>query len=280
MVWYKKYLLAYEKPFHELPKTVIHEIKSKITNLQSNTPLASVVVIAYNEEKYLFANLWSLSDTRCKYPIEIIGIDNASLDHTTEIFETIGIPYYTETQHSGGYARQLGLNLARGKYYICIDSDTLYPSHYVETLINALQKPNVMVVSSSYIFDKQHSRLGIKIYELFRDIYLFFLSIKRPELTVRGAVMAFNTQYGRKIGFRGDIKRGEDGSMTLGLKKYGKIKFIRNQKARAITSCRSIEKDGSLFHSFKIRVTKAIKNIGKLFTKKEKYEDEESNLIK
>lgn len=35
-----------------------------------------VFFIGYNEEKYLLVSLWFLSEMKCKYLIEIIGIDN------------------------------------------------------------------------------------------------------------------------------------------------------------------------------------------------------------
>ena len=257
MTWYKKYLSVYEKPLQEAPQEVIQEIKTKINKLQSDTPLVSVVVIAYNEEKHLLANLWSLSDSVCKYPIEIIGVDNDSKDRTAEIFKMTSVPYFTEYQHSCGYARRCGLNHARGKYYICIDSDTMYPPKYVETLVKVLEKPGIVAVSSlwSYIPDKQHPWLGVKIYEFIRDSYLFLQSFKRPELSVRGLVFAYNIEY-------------------------GKIHFLHTRKARAVTGYGTVGNDGSFFNSFKVRAIKAFKNIETLFTKKEGYEDEESNLIK
>ncbi len=281
MTWYKKYLSVYEKPFSEASQDIIKEIKENIRQLQSPQPLASIVVIAYNEEKHLLANLWSLSNTKCKYPLEIIGVDNDSSDRTAEIFQACGVPYYTEHQHSCGYARRCGLEHARGKYYICIDSDTMYPPSYVETLINALEKPGIMAVSSlwSYIPDKQHPWLGLKCYEFLRDLHLYFQSFKRPELSVRGLVFAYNAEYGKKVGYRVDIIRGEDGSMALGLKKYGKIRFIRKRKARAVTGYGTVGADGSFLNSFKIRAKKALKNTGNLFTGKENYQDEDSNLI-
>lgn len=282
MTWYKKYLAIYEKPFNEAPQAVIEVIKENIRHLQSDHPLVSVVVIAYNEEKHLLANLWSLSDTQCKYPLEIIGVDNESADRTAEIFQACGVPYYTEHQHSCGYARRCGLAHAKGKYYICIDSDTMYPPKYIETLVRKLEQPDIVAVSSlwSYIPDKQHPWLGVKLYEFFRDSYLFLQSFKRPELSVRGLVFAYNIAYGRKVGYRVDIVRGEDGSMALGLKKYGKIGFIRKRKARAVTGYGTVGADGSFFNSFKTRAVKALKNAGNLFIKKEIYEDEDSNLIK
>lgn len=282
MAWYKKYLSVYEKPFSEAPKETIEQVRNNISRLQSDRPLVSVVVIAYNEERHLLANLWSLSDMRCKYPVEIIGVDNDSADRTAEIFQATGVPYYTELQHSCGYARRCGLEHIRGKYYICIDSDTLYPPRYVETLVNKLEQKGVVGVSSlwSYIPDKQHSWLGLKLYELLRDTHLFLQSFKRPELSVRGLVFAYNAEYGKKVGYRVDIIRGEDGSMALGLKKYGKIRFIRSRKARAITGYGTVGADGSLLNSFKVRAVKSLKSASNLFTRKEVYQDDESNLIK
>lgn len=282
MAWYKKYLSVYEKPFSDAPKETIEQVRNNISRLQSDQPLVSVVVIAYNEERHLLANLWSLSDMRCKYPVEIIGVDNDSADRTAEIFQATGVPYYTELQHSCGYARRCGLEHIRGKYYICIDSDTLYPQRYVETLVNKLEQKGVVAVSSlwSYIPDKEHSWLGLKLYELLRDTHLFLQSFKRPELSVRGLVFAYNAEYGKKVGYRVDIIRGEDGSMALGLKKYGKICFIRSRKARAITGYGTVGADGSLLNSFKVRAVKSLKSVSNLFTRKEVYQDDESNLIK
>ena len=208
-------------------------------------------------------------------------MDNDSSDKTAEIFKMTGVPYYTEYEHSCGYARRCGLNHARGKYYICIDSDTMYPKKYIETLVKTLEKPDTVAVSSlwSYIPDKQHPWLAVKIYEFLRDLHLLLQSFKRPELSVRGLVFAYRIEYGRQVGYRVKIKRGEDGSMAFALKKYGKIRFIRSRKARAVTGYGTVGADGSFFNSFKIRALKALKNAGNLFTKKEEYKDEESNLI-
>ena len=282
MKWYTKYLQVYEKPFADAPQSVIDEVRNKLAKLQSNQPVVTVSLIGYNEEKRLLACLWSLSEMICKYPVEIIGVDNESTDRTAEIYQATGIPYYTENQHSCGFARLCGLNNAKGKYHINIDSDTLYPPHYVETMIKVLEKPGVVAVSSlwSYIPDKNHSWIGLKFYEFARDVHLYLQSFKRPELSVRGLVFAYRTDYARQVGIRTDIRRGEDGSLALGLKKYGKIVFVRKRKARAVTGYGTISADGSLLNSFKVRVLYALKGIGVIFSKKEVYKDEDSNLIK
>jgi glycosyltransferase, group 2 family len=282
MTWYKKYLSVYEKPFSEAPQAVIEQVRENIRHLQSDRPFVTVGIIAYNEEKHLLACLWSLSEMRCKYPVEIIGVDNESTDQTAGIFQACGIPYFTESQHSCGFARLCGLKKAKGKYHINIDADTLYPPHYVEILVNALEKKGIVAVNAlwSYFPDKNHSWIGLKCYEFVRDSYLWLQSHKRPELSIRGLVFAYRTDCAREVGIRTDIKRGEDGSLALGLKKYGKIAFIRSRKARAVTGYGTVGADGSFFNSFKVRAVKGLKNIGGLFTSQKEYQDEESNLIK
>lgn len=281
MAWYDKYLSIYDKPFSEVPVNVIEETRDRLAKMQSDKPLISIVVIAYNEETHLQACLWALSEIKCKYPLEIIGVNNDSKDRTAEIFEASGIPYYTEYQHSCGYARRCGLQHAKGKYYFDVDADTLYPPHYYDILMEQLLKPDVSCVSSlwSYFPDKNHTKFGLAVFELCRDLFLWVQHFKRPELSVRGLVFAYNIDYARNEEYRVDIIRGEDGSMALALKKYGKIAFVYNRKARAITGYGTLN-DESLWDSFVKRIKIQGKGIMRIFHKTEHYEDSEDNLVK
>lgn len=277
--WYDKYMSVYDKPFDEVPADVIEGIRGRFANLQSEAPVASIVIIAYNEEKHLPACLWSISEMQCKYPVEFIGVDNVSKDRTAEVFQRSGIPYYTEHQQSCGYARQCGLNHAKGKYYVCIDADTMYPPHYFELMIEEFMKPGVSVVASLWSFfpNEHFSKLKLRIFECCRDIYLRLQTINRPELSVRGMALAFVTEYAKKEGFRVELIRGEDGSMALALKKYGKIKFVYDKRCRVVTSYSSF-KETSLTQAIWNRFKHS--GILRLFSKTDHYEDSEDNLRK
>ena len=279
--WYDKYLTIYGKPFNEVPEEIINGTRERLAALQSANPIASIVVIGYNEETHLQACLWAISEIRCKYPVEIIGVDNDSKDRTAEIYEKSGIPYYTEYQHSCGYARRCGLQHARGKYYFDVDSDTLYPPMYYELMLDQLMKPGIVAVSAtwSYFPDENHSKFGLKMFELCRDLFLYIQHFKRPELSVRGLVFAYNADLGRKEEYRVDIIRGEDGSMALALKKYGKIKFVRDRLCRAITGYGTMGSQ-SMWHSFIHHVKVQSKGLSRIFYKKDSYEDSEDNLVK
>ena len=269
MKLYTDYLSAYEKPYSELPPPLTNRVKKRIRELKHPNPLVSVVAIAHNEGNRIFSCLWSICENNCHFPIEIIVVNNHSTDNTESILKKLGVTYYNEEQKGPGFARQCGLNHAKGKYCVCIDSDTMY-------------QKGVMAAYAlwSFLPDKHYSQTGLFFYEKLRDVYFNIQHLRRPELNVRGMVFAFQTDTAHKVGFRTDIIRGEDGSLALGLKKYGKIKFVRSRKARAVTGYGTISADGSLFNSFWKRTVKGINNFTSLFHYKEKYEDEDSNLIK
>ena len=279
--WYEKYVAVYGRPFSEVPEQVITTTREGLARLQSSEPLASIVIIAYNEETHLQACLWSLSEIVCKYPIEVIGVDNDSSDRTAEIYQQSGIPYFTEYKHSCGYARSCGLQYAKGRFYFDVDGDTLYPPHYFEVMLEHLMKPGVSCVSAtwSYFPDANHSKLSLSLFEMARDLFLWVQHFKRPELSVRGLVFAFNADYGRKEPYRVDIIRGEDGSMALNLKKYGKIVFVRDRRCKAITGYGTIG-ERSLWRSFLSHVRVQMKGITRIFYRADHYEDSADNLIK
>ena len=278
--WYEKYLSIYGKSLAEIPVAVLDEIKINLAQKQSQEPLVSVVVIAYNEERRLAACLWSLSELQTKYPIEILGVNNNSKDRTEEVYQRLGLPYFNEQKQSPGFARRCGLEHARGKYHFCVDADTFYPSQYVDLMMTKLAKPDVSCVSSFWSFfpDENHSRFGLFLFEMIRDMFLFVQHFKRPELCVRGMVFAFNAEYARQVEIRTDIRRGEDGSLALSLKPFGKIAFLYNRKARPVTGYGTIGSQ-SLWQSFVQHVKIQGKGLSRIFYKKDHYEDSEENLV-
>ena len=279
--WYEKYQSIYGKTLDEIPHQVLDKIKIQLAEKQSDNPIVSIVVIAYNEEKRLAACLWSLSELQTKYPMEILGVNNNSMDRTEEVYQRIGLPYFNETQQSPGFARQCGLEHAMGKYHFCIDADTFYPAKYIDLMMTKLERPDVSCVSSFWSFfpDENHSRFGLFLFEMIRDIFLWVQHFKRPELCVRGMVFAFKTDLARQVKIRTDIRRGEDGSLALSLKPYGQIAFLYNCRARPVTGYGTIGSQ-SLWQSFVQHVKIQGKGISRIFFKKDYYEDSDDNIVK
>lgn len=281
MAWYDKYMAIYGKKLCEIPQVVVEDIRFRLSDIQSDNPLISIVVIAYNEECRLTSCLWSLTDMQFSYPVEIIGVNNNSDDKTEDIYKSLGVQYYNEMRQSPGYARKCGLDHARGKFYFCIDADTIYPKNYVDLMMKELLKPNVSCISAFWSFypDENHSQFGLFFFEMIRDMFLFVQHFKRPELCVRGMVFAFNVDYARQVTIRTDIRRGEDGSLALSLKPFGKIVFLYNRKARPVTGYGTIGSQ-SLWQSFVEHVKVQGKGLSRIFYKKDHYEDSDDNLVK
>lgn len=281
MAWYERYLSVYGKPFQEVPQQVVNESRQRLAALQSSDPLVSVVVIAYNEACRLPACLWSLSELQTKYPIEVLGVNNNSKDETEQVFQAFSLPYYNETKQSPGYARQCGLQHARGKYHFFIDADTFYPPKYVDLMMGKLTKPGVSCVGAFWSFypDEKHSAFGLFVFELIRDIFLWVQHFKRPELNIRGMTFAFRADYAKQVKIRTDIRRGEDGSLALELKKFGRIAFLYNRKARPVTGYGTLN-EGSLLESLWNRIKIQGKGITRIFHKTDHYEDSEDNMVK
>ena len=279
--WYDKYMTIYGKPFSEVPRQVVDEIRIGLSARQSSEPLVSVVVIAYNEEYRLAACLWSLSELQTKYPIEILGVNNNSKDNTEEVYQTLGVPYFNETRQSPGFARQCGLQHAKGKYHFFIDADTFYPSCYVDKMMGKLTKPDVSCVGTFWSFypDEQHSAASLFWFELIRDTFLWIQHFKRPELNIRGMTFAFNADYARQCTIRTDIRRGEDGSLALELKRFGRIAFLYNRKARPVTGYGTLN-EGSILKSLWNRAKVQLRGFSRVFYKTDHYEDSEDNLVK
>ena len=262
--WYDKYMTIYGKPFSEVPEDIIKCTCERLAALQSDEPLVSVVMIAYNEEKRLPACLWSLSELKTKYPIEILGVNNNSNDQTEQVYQAFGIPYFNEMKQSPGYARQCGLEHARGKYHFFVDADTIYPSCYVDKMMGKLLKPGVSCVGTFWSFypDENHSKLSLCLFEMARDLFLWIQHFKRPELNIRGMTFA-----------------GEDGSLALSLKKFGRIVFLYDRKARPVTGYGTIGNQ-SMWQSFVDHVRIQLRGITRIFHSTDHYDDSEDNLVK
>lgn len=281
MKWYSDYLGVYGKKPGEISDGVFSRIRDNVSALSSQNPLVTVSVIAYNEECHLTSCLWSLSEQKCSYPMEIIGVNNDSADNTAEVFEKCGVRCFLETRHSPGWARLKGMENSAGRFHLFIDGDSVYPPHYVQTMVSTLLKKNTVAVGGSYsnLPDKRVSPVGLFLYELVRDFYMWLIHFQRPELAARGSVFGFVTELGRQVGIRTDLKRGEDGSLAFGLKKYGRIRFIRSRKARSLTEYLPLDKGETLSGHFIKIFRMRIKSLPSRFVRKDHYDDGADNLV-
>jgi len=108
----------------------------------SETPLVSIIIPTYNSEKTLSICLESIKRQTYKN-IEIIVVDNYSIDKTLEIARNYGAKI-VRTHGERARAKNIGLRHARGKYVLFVDSDMeLTPTVVEECVKLAESSPEI-----------------------------------------------------------------------------------------------------------------------------------------
>jgi len=118
------------------------------------SPLISVIVPAYNEEKYLAFCLKSLiSQDFPSSRYEIIVVDNASTDGTVQIAKGFPVRLIREPRQSVVLARQAGYKASLGQIIVSADADTIYPSRWLSLIEDSfLRRPGIVGISGWIYF--------------------------------------------------------------------------------------------------------------------------------
>jgi glycosyltransferase involved in cell wall biosynthesis len=268
---------------YSIPQEKLNLLQKNLNNLNYTSPLVSVIVIAYNEQDKIVNCISSLLSQETEFEYEVIVVNNNSKDKTQYLLNQIGVKSFFENKQGHGFARQCGTDNAKGKYHVTADADTIYHPKHVQTIVQHMIEQNATGVFGRYSFidDGKMSRFTLAFYEFFRDIIVNLRAVKRPELCVGGASFAYLAEEARKVGWRTDIKRGEDGNMASKMKRCGKLYFSKSFETRIWSSARRLEAEGSFFKMVFSRFAKDVKRIHEFFVpQKGLYKDRKSNLKK
>ncbi|RYE36986.1 MAG: glycosyltransferase family 2 protein [Sphingobacteriaceae bacterium] len=286
-LWINPHLYK-NKIFADLSAAEISDLKTRIARFSSEMPDVSIVIPAWNEENNLFRAISSLTANRTSFKVEILVINNNSTDGTQKVLDELGIRNYLQPEQGTPYARQMGLDKARGKFHLCADCDTYYPPDWIDLMVKPMQQ-NAAIVGVygrySFIPPEGKSRFGLFFYEMITSILIRIRKRNREYLNVLGFNMGFVTEAGRHpngfsviksrkfdnaAGSEYFVDEAEDGRMALHLKQKGHLKLVTHQKARVFTSPRRLMYDGGLFKAFTNRLKLHTKAISTYFTGKSK----------
>src|SRR5208282_5178788 len=95
-------------------------------NSESREIMVSVVIVSWNAREYLMQCLASLSVEACRYPMEIIVVDNASSDGSADEVATCypGVRLIRNTENLGfAKANNIGVSVSTGRYLCFVNSD-------------------------------------------------------------------------------------------------------------------------------------------------------------
>ena len=113
-----------------------------MNKIDSKNPVISVIIPAYNVDKYISKCLESIVEQTLRN-IEIIVINDGSEDNTLNIIEAFAqqderIKVINQTNQKQGAARNRGLEIASGDCIIFIDADDWIDKNYLEEMYHAL----------------------------------------------------------------------------------------------------------------------------------------------
>ncbi|MDR1253884.1 MAG: glycosyltransferase [Oscillospiraceae bacterium] len=132
---------------------------------KESIPIISVIVPIYNAEKFLSKTLNSIAMQTFK-DVEVILVDDGSIDKSVEIAQGFADKYKNFSvikKINGGpsSARNMGLEVARGKYVAFIDSDDFIHPQFLEKLYNAIKYYNADISCCSYFYYFSKRKLKI-----------------------------------------------------------------------------------------------------------------------
>lgn len=118
-----------------------------------SSPLISVVIPAYNHERFVGEAVKSVLDQSCN-DLELIVVDDGSTDRTGEIvkgFTDRRLHYYFQENQDAFNTINRGIGLAKGQYISILNSDDVYETDRLERLHEILEKNNCVCSFSDVV---------------------------------------------------------------------------------------------------------------------------------
>lgn len=102
----------------------------------TGAPLISVVMPAYNAERYIGASITGVL-TQTHPNLELVVVDDGSSDRTAAILDSYGdlLRHVRQDNAGSSAARNRGIAEARGEFIALCDSDDVYAPRYLETML-------------------------------------------------------------------------------------------------------------------------------------------------
>lgn len=232
----------------EIPSTA-----ENFKNLLSEDPLISIVIPAYNEEENILKTLCSLANTSTRHHIEVIVVDNNSKDKTEELIKATGVTYVFEGRQGITIARNSGLAVAKGKYLINADADTIYPPSWIDDMIDPLiNNSNVAITYGRFSFIPLENtpRFSYFLFEYLADFNrVINRTFKEEALNVYGFNSACRREQCLSVdGFNHPEGTNEDGWLAIKLRQngFGKLHWVTTKRSIVWTTDRKILIDGGI----------------------------------
>lgn len=189
-------------------------------------PFFSIIIPTYNREKFILNTIQSVLN-QMFIDFELLVIDNHSKDRTVDMITSVDdkrLQFYQNNQNfERSYSRNKGIELAKGKYILLLDSDDLYEPDHLSNWYDFILANNTNS-DCFYVSDKKilnENELSVQLNPVFREhpVCYFFLNPIIP-----GQVCVPSTIF-KKYSFRNDLLIFEDAAMWMELSINNQVVF-------------------------------------------------------
>ena len=206
--------------------------------------MISIIIPAYNEEKYLPKLLDCIKKQTYK-DYEIIVADANSKDKTRQISKRYGCRVLKGGMPAAG--RNNGAKAAKGDVLLFLDADSLIERDFLENALNDIQKRK-LDAAGSYLHPLSNNPI-YKIFLVIFNVWTYITQFFYPNACGSG-IFCKKWLHKKIKGFDETIKLSEDMDYVRRAGKHGKFRIIKNSKL--IYSMRRYDKEGRLMVGFKL----------------------------
>ncbi|MDI6730620.1 MAG: glycosyltransferase family 2 protein [Candidatus Altarchaeum sp.] len=208
----------------------------------------SIVIPAYNEEKYIETTLSKLKEIRNKEyeNLEVIVAENGSIDRTYEIAKQYAdrdknFKAFHLDKASAAIATNFGAKNATGEILILMDADTYPLDGAISEIAEKFEKNNNVVNVCTYV-KTNSSTVNNLLFSLSSE--LAYLSSKINHPLFYTICVAYRKDIFEQLnGLKENFVTAYDLDLSKRASKFGKCVFAR--KANVFTSARRVEKGGT-----------------------------------
>jgi len=187
--------------------------------------LITVVVPAYNEEKYIVKTLESVKNLEHdNFDIEIVVINGSSTDNTEDLASKNGARVITVPKIGIGFSRQKGLQEARGEIVAFTDADSIVPKDWLIKHVELLKKSGAVGSFGPYNVIETDGKTLFSIYINKGYLLLRCLPVKLKLFFASGQnIVMWKNKAIDAGGFDKSLKVMEDVDIMLRLARVGKV---------------------------------------------------------
>lgn len=209
------------------------------------TPGLTVVVPAFNEEKFLPGTLASLQAAADRLKrtrgvdAEIVVVDNASTDRTAEVAREAGVRVVSEPRRQIAAARNAGVRAARGRFVVTCDADNRVTENILERIDEVLSDGKTLAGGVQIRPERRAARTDW--------IFRAFDFLARTLGLGFGVMFTDRETFWRVGGFPESVYVGEDGLFAWALRREARRtgrRIVNLRDAWVETSLRKMDEHG------------------------------------